>query len=170
MKSHLPVIASVLAITLSFLAGCAADPLDSGATTSTTYSSSTEPSTSEPPLGAGPYPIATLKITLSHPDIEPISYTVSCLGDTATVIGDVAVADQIACLKLADAETKTRLVNPPTDRICTEQYGGPDEASVRGTFDGSSVNTVIDRTNGCGIDDWDRLMAGVLPPAIGVTE
>ena len=120
------------------------------------------------PLGAGPYPIATLDITITHPDAEDVMYTISCLGDTATLIGEVPVGEQAACAAMASDAVKTRLVDgPPLDRACTEIYGGPDVAHIRGTFDGATVETTIDRTNGCGIDEWDRLFAGILPSALG---
>jgi len=57
-------------------------------------------STTVPPgdvFGAGPYPVATLDITISHPDAADVSYTISCLGDTATVIGDVGIDERVAC-------------------------------------------------------------------------
>jgi hypothetical protein len=123
------------------------------------------------PLGAGPYPIATLDITVTHPDIDDVVYTISCLGDTATVIGDVAVSDRQACLALNDEAVRSRLIEgAPTDRACTEQYGGSDEARIVGTIDDKTVDTTVDRANGCGIDDWDSLLAALLPNPIGVTE
>ena len=123
------------------------------------------------PLGAGPYPIATLEITISHPEADDVSYTISCLGDTATVIGSDEVVDQQACTVLADPLVKTRLIEgQPIDLACTMQYGGPDLAHIVGTFDGEAVDTTVDRVNGCGIGDWDHLLAGVLPTALGLTE
>lgn len=127
--------------------------------------------TTEQPLGGGPYPIATLEFTITHPDTDTVTYTVSCLGDTATVIGNDSIDERAACLQLANDETKARLVEgEPSQRTCTEIYGGPDEAIVAGSFDGAVVNTTINRNNGCGIDDWDRLLTGVLPTALGVTQ
>ncbi|MGI9606844.1 MAG: hypothetical protein ACR2P0_11960 [Acidimicrobiales bacterium] len=127
----------------------------------------------EPPLGAGPYPIATLDITITHPEAEEVRYTISCLGDTATVTGDVSLSERAACERLADPDVRTRLIEGvPTDQVCTEQYGGPDIAVIVGTYDGVDgvvVDTTVDRVNGCGISDWDSLLAGVLPPPVGIT-
>ena len=133
----------------------------------------TVPSDSVPsePLGAGPYPIATLDITITHPEATDISYTISCLGDTATVIGSDEIVDQRACAVLAEPAVKVRLIEgAPADQACTMQYGGPDVAHIVGTFDGEPVDTTVDRVNGCGISDWDQLLAGVLPTALGLTE
>lgn len=128
-------------------------------------------STTDDPLG-GPYPIATLSIVVEHPDRETIEYQLTCLGDTATVTSeDVEIDEQAACLALADPDVVSRMVEgPPTDRVCTEQYGGPDVATITGTIDEQPVDTTVDRTNGCGISDWDELLGDLLPPAAGVTK
>ena len=130
-----------------------------------------ESDTTDTPIG-GPYPVAELSIVFEHPDRETIEYRLDCLGDTATITPqDVAVDEQAACLALADPDVVPRLVEgPPADQVCTEQYGGPDVATITGTIDDQPVDTTVDRTNGCGISDWDELLADVLPPAVGVTD
>jgi hypothetical protein len=123
------------------------------------------------PLGAGPYPVATLDINVTYPEADDITYTITCLGDTATLLGDVPLSADQACTALADADVRTRLIDgAPAGQVCTEIYGGPDIATIVGTHDGDTVNTTVDRSNGCGIDDWDRLLGGILPPATGITE
>ncbi len=132
---------------------------------------SADPTAPADPLGAGPFPIATLDITVTHPEADDIVYTISCLSDTATVSGDAIVDAVEACLALTNDEVRTRIVDgSPTDQMCTEIYGGPDIATIDGTLDGDAVSTSVDRSNGCGIDDWDRLLIDVLPPALGVSE
>jgi hypothetical protein len=46
----------------------------------------------------------------------------------------------------------------PVPRLtaCTEIYGGPATALVRGTLRGQPVDARFDRTNGCEIARWDR--------------
>ena len=74
----------------------------------------------------------------------------------------------MACERLATPEAQARLVDgPPQDLVCTQVYGGPDEAVVVGTIDDRPVDTIITRTDGCGIADWDTVLAGVLPAARG---
>ena len=51
----------------------------------------------------------------------------------------------------------------PTDQACTEIYGGPQTATVRGTYRGEPVRLDLARTDGCRIAQWDRLGA-LLPP------
>lgn len=175
-------------------AGAPDDTVDSNSSTSTTSTdapvSSTDapdsgtdpasattdaPGTTEAPLGGGDLPIATLEITISHPEFDDVTYTISCLGDTATIIGDVAELEAVtACQRLGDAEVRQRLVTGPKKEIaCTEQYGGPDVARIVGTYDGVDgvkVDATVDRINGCAISDWDNLLAGVLPRAVGVVQ
>ncbi|MEQ8716236.1 MAG: hypothetical protein RIE08_01375 [Acidimicrobiales bacterium] len=140
-------------------------PLDDGRSASGGDSTATRPVD-----GVDAYPVANLDVTVTHPDRAAVTYVVSCLGDTATVLGSTSVRAESACLALNDPEVVTLLTEgPAVDRICTEQYGGPDEAVIGGLLDGVEVDVTITRTNGCGIDDWDRVLAAVLPPAIGVT-
>lgn len=123
------------------------------------------------PLGGGGT-LATIDIVITHPDADDVTYTISCLGDTATIIGDVALDDFAACDQLGQDAVRTRLLDgPPSDQVCTEIYGGPDVATLTGTYDGVDgppVDTTVDRSNGCGIDEWDSLLSQVLPGALGV--
>ncbi len=130
-----------------------------------------EPPSSLPPLGAGPYAVADLSVQYTHPD-RSLSYRITCQGDTANLIGDpVEITAEQACTALARPEVAQRLVDgPPADQVCTEIYGGPDVAEISGTLEGAPVQTTVDRTNGCGINDWDGLLSDILPPAIGATE
>ena len=73
-----------------------------------------------------------------------------------------------ACLRL------TRLAAPfapvPRDRLCSQVYGGPQVARVRGIFRGRRVDAAFSRTNGCQTARWNRvaflfpIFAGTLPP------
>ena len=185
MRSFLLRLAA-LVLAVSGFAACGDDPTtDAGDTTTSgdggttardattttqaaTTSSTGEGSTTTGPIG-GPYPLAELTIVVTHPDEDDVTYTISCLGDTASITGDpVAVDEQAACLALAEPAVVERLTTDPGQRICTQQYGGPDEASVTGTIDDASVDATIDRKDGCGIDDWDDTLADVLPAAVGL--
>ncbi|MFI8204457.1 SSI family serine proteinase inhibitor [Streptomyces sp. NPDC085937] len=46
----------------------------------------------------------------------------------------------------------------PRDAVCTMQYGGPATARITGTWAGRPVDATYDRTNGCAIARWDRLV------------
>jgi hypothetical protein len=49
-----------------------------------------------------------------------------------------------------------RLRPTPANVACTEIYGGPAVARVRGTLDGKPVDVRLNRTNGCEIARWER--------------
>ena len=120
-----------------------------------------------PAGGEDAYAIADLTVEVTHPDRETITYRLSCLGDTVTVDERQAgVSAEAACSRLTDPQAVSLLVDGPDPRrVCPQVYGGPDEARVTGTLDGDAVDVVLDRSDGCAIDDWDRILAGVLPPA-----
>ena len=45
------------------------------------------------------------------------------------------------------------------DIACTQIYGGPEEATIKGEIRGESVDATFTRTNGCEISRWDRVKA-----------
>ena len=57
---------------------------------------------------------------------------------------------------------------PRPDRICTQQYGGPQLALVTGRFRGREVSSRFSRTDGCEIARW-RTMAALLGGVAGST-
>lgn len=122
------------------------------------------------PADTSGYPQAALEITYEHPDVEAYTYVITCGDGDARIEGADIDADA-ACAALSDLSVASRLVDgPPEDQACPEIYGGPDTATIEGTIDGDAVSTVVDRTNGCGISDWDNLLAPLLPQARGVDE
>ncbi|NHC16311.1 SSI family serine proteinase inhibitor [Motilibacter deserti] len=46
---------------------------------------------------------------------------------------------------------------PAAGQACTEQFGGPETARVRGTLAGEPVDLRLDRTDGCHIAQWSQL-------------
>jgi Subtilisin inhibitor-like len=60
-----------------------------------------------------------------------------------------------ACSRL-DALGAKAFKPVPHNVACTEIYGGPQVAEVRGTFNGRSIKARFTRANGCEIDRWDR--------------
>jgi hypothetical protein len=154
-----------------------ADSGDGGVTVETLTPLAPDNSTPEPAGGTRPaggediFAIADLTVTVIHPERDTVSYRISCLGDTATIEdAPLGVDPELACTALGDAGVVERLVEgPPADQMCTENYGGPDVATITGTLDGASVEATVNRTNGCGISDWEQLLADILPAAVGVT-
>ncbi|MCX9191930.1 hypothetical protein C3Y87_10980 [Carbonactinospora thermoautotrophica] len=58
----------------------------------------------------------------------------------------------------------------PRDMLCAEIFGGPQTATISGTWRGKPVNASYSRVNSCEIARWDRLKpvlepGGSAPPA-----
>jgi hypothetical protein len=45
------------------------------------------------------------------------------------------------------------------DIACTQIYGGPEEATIKGKIRGETVDATFKRTDGCEISRWDRVKA-----------
>jgi hypothetical protein len=45
----------------------------------------------------------------------------------------------------------------PEDVMCTQQFGGPEQAAITGRFEGATVDLAYSRANGCEIARWERL-------------
>ena len=76
--------------------------------------------------------------------------------------GGTLAHPQVACRKLAAGGR--RLFAPvPRRAVCTEIYGGADEARIIGVVEGRSVWVRSNLTNGCNIDRWHRFSPWLLP-------
>jgi hypothetical protein len=64
-----------------------------------------------------------------------------------------------ACARIASSPGVAALLAPPSgDEVCTQIYGGPDRALVRGTLAGRPVDLAFTRRNGCEIGRYDRIL------------
>jgi hypothetical protein len=50
------------------------------------------------------------------------------------------------------------LAKTPGDQACTQIYGGPEEASIKGTIRGQRVDATFTRTDGCEISRWEKVL------------
>jgi hypothetical protein len=67
-------------------------------------------------------------------------------------------SDSRECAALADMKVSAFApVSPKT--ACTELYGGPQVATVKGTLHGKPVDARFSRTNGCEIARWEAVAA-----------
>jgi hypothetical protein len=71
-----------------------------------------------------------------------------------------------ACAKLLPLP-KAAFARVPDDAICTQIYGGPQKAVVKGTFGSSRIWVSFRRRNGCEIDRWARFSPWLLPAPEG---
>ena len=94
-----------------------------------------------------------LQVEVDRGDGSPVErYSLTC-GDP--VAGDLPDAEA-ACAHLRGLDDPFAPL--PADQMCTEQYGGPEEALVTGAWKGSKVDLTVRRTNGCEIAQWDSLL------------
>lgn len=128
------------------LAGCGGEAADGGG----------EAAPPEPPA-ASPAPEGSLRLTIRRDDGrgEVRTATLGCDGAEERATGYLAGDADSACP--AARRLRPLLTTQPDEgRICTQVFGGPQTARVRGTIDGSQVNRGFSRANGCEIADWDR--------------
>ena len=101
----------------------------------------------------------TLEITYSADEgAEVQRWTLTC----EPTGGDHPDAER-ACADLAAEQEPFAPI--PADAMCTEIWGGPQTATVRGTYRGAPVDLELSRVNGCFIDQWERLGALLPPPS-----
>lgn len=66
-----------------------------------------------------------------------------------------------ACAALSANGAKA-LPAVPKGKMCSQLYGGPQTATITGTWQGRPVRSAFSRVNGCETSRWDSL-AGLLP-------
>ena len=77
-------------------------------------------------------------------------------------LGGTLPTRKAACRRLARL-TPAGLAPVPRDAVCTEIYGGPQRAVVKGTLGGQRIWASFRRRNGCEIDRWQRFSPWLLP-------
>ena len=90
------------------------------------------------------------------PQMAELTVTVDD-GTGKTKTADVncnAPEDSEVCGALADIKPDT-FEAVPGNQACTQQYGGPETATVKGTLNGDTVDAKFSRVNGCEIARWD---------------
>jgi len=68
-----------------------------------------------------------------------------------------AEGDKRAACAAASQLSAADLAPTPGDTACTQIYGGPETASIKGTLNGEPVDATFNRTNGCEIKRWDTV-------------
>lgn len=106
------------------------------------------------PAATGPTDL-TVTVTAT-PGAEAVVYRFVASGatpDAASTVPDPAAA--LAALELGGEKIFFPASAPPQN--CTQQYGGPEVATVAGTFKGRAVTAQFSRTDGCQISRWQAL-------------
>jgi hypothetical protein len=121
----------VAALTATLLTACGSD--DDGAQTTT------EPATE-------------LVVTVDPGDGVPDEWSLTC-----DPPGGTHPDPEAACAALADLDPDV-MAAVPGDQMCTQQFGGPQTATIAGRWDGTDVDASFSRENGCEIARWDALV------------
>jgi hypothetical protein len=127
--------------------------------TSVPVPSTSGPTTKPAPPADGSPAQADLTVVVDDGAGGSSTWTLTCADGQA---GGTLPTAADACAQLA-AVGPQALAEPAADRMCTEIYGGPQTATITGTFAGSPVDVALSRTNGCEIGRWDELSALVGP-------
>ena len=111
----------------------------------------------------------SLAFTVRDADRRTLSARLVCRPGTVVVRG--YLRGRSAAALCARARRLSRLLTRPPSgaRPCTQIYGGPQRARVRGSIGGRPVNRRFARRDGCEISDWDRAgpLLGRRPPPAG---
>jgi Subtilisin inhibitor-like len=108
----------------------------------------------------------SLTITYWADEQEPLQFTRWTL--RCSPLGGTLPSRKRACTKLSDMAAVAFAQVPP-DAICTQVYGGPDKAVVKGTLGEQRIWSSFRRRNGCEISRWARFSPWLLPPG-GLTQ
>jgi outer membrane lipoprotein SlyB len=104
------------------------------------------------PAAGGTGNLAQLVVTVdddgTRGSAKPRELRLDCAKPT-----DSAACGAAAGVSAADVQ-KT-----PGDMACTQLYGGPEEAAIKGTIRGNPVDATFKRTDGCEISRWERVKA-----------
>ncbi len=96
-----------------------------------------------------------------------ISGTLDCDGDQSTGTGMFAATAVDVCFAV-DAQAavfeQVGVDDADVDVACAEVFGGPQHATIKGVIRGNPVDVKVERTNSCGIQDWQRLEFVLGPP------
>ena len=88
------------------------------------------------------------------PNERAVSYTLVCQDGIPTAESKHPTPEA-ACTALKNNAALLSPATKGTDQACTEQYGGPQQATVTGIVDDTPVDATFARTNGCEISAWN---------------
>jgi len=136
------------------LAGCGDQ--QAGGPTVSSSSTSSGSATATPAEGA-------LTVVLDDGNGTQQTWELACSAE-GEITGDHPDA-QNACAAIEAAKDPWAPV--PKDMACTMIYGGPQTATVKGSWKGVEVDASYNRTDGCEISRWERV-APLLQPGTPV--
>jgi hypothetical protein len=105
----------------------------------------------------------SIELTITYWDDEqssaaPERWTLRC-----SPLGGTLPNRKRACAKLSNLPPGA-FAQVPKGAICTQIYGGPQKAVVKGTIGSTRIWSSFRRRNGCEIARWARFSPWLLPP------
>lgn len=166
-----PALAT-LALTALLLTGCGgsagSEPTTKGPTSlespsaqpspsnGTVPSSSPSSGTPAPETADGNFNVELRIEVTSSPDAQAQEYLLQCDGTTPSEASNVP--DPAAACALVEESAQALFFTKPDPTLqCTQQFGGPQTATVTGTVDGRPVQSDFARSDGCEIDRWQSM-------------
>ncbi|MGY2743881.1 SSI family serine proteinase inhibitor [Pseudarthrobacter sp. O4] len=128
----------------------------SGTPSPDTETTSPAPSPSAAPVTSGPGEgNAELAIMVKPSETgTPANFTLVCRDGVPTAESQHPSAAP-ACVALKNNAAILSLAPKATDQACTQQYGGPQKATVTGVVDGRPVEASFSLVDGCEINAWN---------------
>jgi hypothetical protein len=106
-------------------------------------------------------PPSALTITVrGTPDAPAETWTLTCQPP-----GGDHPNPEAACQALETA-ARDPFAPVPKGTMCTQMYGGPETATITGTWRGQPVNASYRRTDGCEISRWNAIEAVLGPGGV----
>lgn len=86
----------------------------------------------------------------------PQEYILQCDGTTPSDASNVPKPEE-ACALVEESAQALFFTKPDPTLQCTQQYGGPQTATVTGSVNGRPVEATFARTDGCEISRWNAM-------------
>ena len=106
----------------------------------------------------------TAAVGSSSAGLHTVHATLRCDGSQAHGTGVLEHRAKRAC-RFVGSDTFARLVRKlghPGDRACSQIYGGPQRARIRGRVRGQRFDVTVTRTDGCGTSEWQALRLSLI--------
>lgn len=111
------------------------------------------PSAEAPSAGPGQGNAELAIMVTSAEGGKAVNYTLVCQNGVPAAESQHPTA-AAACTALKGNAALLSPAPRPTARACTQQYGGPEEATVTGSVDGRAVEAKFSLRDGCEIAQW----------------
>ncbi len=112
--------------------------------------------TASPTPSSSAIPDGTVDLTVSiksTAEAQSEDYVLSC-SDNAVDPATTLFNGQGACARVLELGTEFFQAKPDPNKMCTQQYGGPQTAKVSGTINDQQVSATFSLTDGCEISRW----------------